>query len=41
MLSHIPYEDVTRQTKVKLPKRQKRRDYLAPDYPFQYIPEKY
>jgi polyphosphate kinase 2 len=41
LLSRIPYEDVTRKKKVKLPKRQKRGGYREPDYPFKYVPEKY
>jgi polyphosphate kinase 2 (PPK2 family) len=41
LLSRIPYEDVTRQTKAKLPKRQKRGGYREPDYPFKSVPEKY
>jgi polyphosphate kinase 2 len=41
LLSHVPYEDVTRKKKVKLPKRQKRSGYREPDYPFKYVPEKY
>jgi polyphosphate kinase len=40
-LSRIPYEDVTKGRKVKLPKRQKRHGYRPPDYPYKYIPEKY
>jgi polyphosphate kinase 2 len=41
LLSRIPYEDVTRDKKIKLPKRQKRGSYREPDYPFNYVPEKY
>jgi polyphosphate kinase 2 len=41
LLSRIPYEDVTRHTKVKLPKRQKRSGYLEPSYPFKFVPETY
>ena len=41
LLSLIPYKDVTREEKVKLPKRQKRRGYREPDHPFKYVPEKY
>ena len=41
LLSRIPYKDVTREEKVKLPKRQKRGGYRESDYPFKYIPEKY
>ena len=39
-LSLIPYEEVPHE-KVKLPKRQKPGDYVEPDYPFRWIPEKY
>jgi polyphosphate kinase 2 len=41
LLSRIPYEDVTRKKKIKLPKRQKRGGYHEPDYPFKYVPETY
>lgn len=41
LLSRIPYEDVTRDRKVTLPKRQKRGDYREPDYPYKYVPAKY
>jgi polyphosphate kinase len=41
LLSHVPYTDLTRGKKVKLPKRQKRGGYREPDYPFKYVPEKY
>ena len=41
LLSRIPYKDVTREEKVKLPKRQKRGGYREPDHPFKYVPEKY
>jgi polyphosphate kinase 2 len=41
LLSQVPYEDVTRETKVKLPKRQKSHGYRPPNYPYKYIPEKY
>jgi polyphosphate kinase 2 len=40
LLSLIPYEEVPHE-KVKLPKRQKPGDYVEPDYPFRWIPEKY
>ncbi len=40
MLSKIPYEDVPRE-KVKLPKRQKQDDYVEPDYPYKFVPERY
>jgi polyphosphate kinase 2 (PPK2 family) len=40
LLEKIPYEELPRE-KVKLPKRQKRGDYVDPDYPFKYIKEHY
>ena len=40
LLSLIPYKEVPRE-KVKLPKRQPKGDYVEPDYPFRWIPEKY
>src|SRR5918993_4845416 len=36
LLDQIPYEELPRE-KVKLPKRQKRGDYVEPDYPFKFI----
>ena len=39
-LSLIPYEEVPHE-KVKLPKRQKPDDYVEPDYPYHYVPQKY
>jgi polyphosphate kinase 2 len=39
-LSLIPYEDVKRP-KVKLPKRKPAGDYVAPDYPYRYVPERF
>ncbi len=41
LLSRIPYKDVTREEKVKLPKRQKPGGYRETDHPFKYVPEKY
>jgi polyphosphate kinase 2 len=41
LLSRIPYEDITREKKVKLPKRQKPGGYRRSDYPYKYVPEKY
>jgi len=38
LLSSIPYKEVPRE-KVKLPKRQKAKDYREPNYPFKFIPE--
>ncbi len=40
LLSRIPYEEIPRK-KVKLPKRQKPGDYREPDYPFNYVREKF
>jgi len=40
LLSLIPYKEVPHE-KVKLPKRQPKGDYVEPDYPFRWIPEKY
>jgi len=38
LLSQVPYQGAPRE-KVKLPKRQKDKDYREPDYPFKFIPE--
>jgi polyphosphate kinase 2 len=40
LLSLIPYKEVPRE-KVKLPKRKPKGDYVEPDHPFRWIPEKY
>jgi polyphosphate kinase 2 len=40
LLSLVPYKEVPRE-KVKLPKRQPKGDYVEPDHPFRWIPEKY
>ena len=40
LLDHVPYEDVPRE-EVKFPKRQKRGDYVEPEFPFKYIKERY
>jgi len=40
VLKHIPYEEVPRD-KVEFPKRQKRGDYVEPDYPYKYVDEHY
>ena len=40
LLSLVPYQEVLHE-KVKLPKRQPKGDYVEPDYPFRWIPEKY
>jgi polyphosphate kinase len=39
-LSLIPYEEVPRNP-IKFPKRQPKGDYVEPDYPYRYVPEKY
>ncbi len=38
LLRHIPYEDLPRE-KVKLPKRDGRKGYVEPDYPYKYATE--
>ena len=40
LLSRIPYKEVPRE-KVELPKRQKPGDYVEPDYPYQFVPERF
>lgn len=40
LLSTIPYEKIERE-KVKLPKRGKDHDYVEPNYPYKYVPEKF
>ena len=40
LLSQISYKDAPR-AKIKLPKRQKDKDYREPNYPFKFIPELY
>jgi len=40
LLSLIPYKEIPRE-KVKLPKRQPKGDYVEPDHPFRWVPEKY
>ena len=39
-LSLIPYEEVPREP-IEFPKRQKKGDYVEPDYPYRYIPNRY
>ena len=39
-LSLIPYEQVPREP-IEFPKRQKKGDYVEPDYPYRYIPNRY
>jgi polyphosphate kinase 2 (PPK2 family) len=40
LLSLIPYHEAP-HAKVKLPERQSKGDYVEPDHPFRWIPEKY
>jgi hypothetical protein len=40
LLSLIPYEEV-RHEKVKVPRRQAKGDYVEPDYPYRYVPERF
>ena len=40
LLSKIPYKKAPRE-KVKLPKRQKRKGYREPNYPYKFVPEKF
>ncbi len=40
LLSRIPYEEIPRE-EVKLPKRQKPGDYVDPNYPYKFVPEKF
>jgi polyphosphate kinase 2 (PPK2 family) len=40
LLSRIPYEGMKRE-KVKLPDRQKAKDYREPDYPYKWVAEKF
>jgi polyphosphate kinase 2 len=40
LLSQIPYEELPHE-KIKLPKRQKANGYKNPDYPHNYVPEKF
>ena len=40
LLSTIPYTDVPNE-KIKLPKRQKRKGYAEPDYPWRFIKEEF
>jgi polyphosphate kinase 2 len=39
-LSLIPYEEVPREP-IKFPRRQAKRNYVEPDYPYRFVPEKY
>ena len=40
LLSQVPYEEVPREP-VKFPKRGPKGDYVEPDYPYRWVPEKY
>jgi hypothetical protein len=39
-LSLIPYEEVPRE-KIKFPDRQKKGDYVEPNYPYKVVPQKF
>ena len=41
LLQQVPYEDITRQEKVKLPKRSKIGSYKAAPYPFKMVEERF
>jgi predicted component of type VI protein secretion system len=41
LLSRIPYQDVTKERRPRLPRRQPPAGYREPKQPFRYIPEKY
>ena len=40
LLDQIPYKELPRD-KTEFPKRQKRGDYVEPDYPYRYVKERY
>jgi polyphosphate kinase len=40
LLTKIPYQDTPR-AKVKLPDRQKKHNYVEPDYPYKFVAERY
>jgi polyphosphate kinase 2 len=40
LLEHVPYEELPRE-KIEFPKRQKRGDYVEPNYPYKYVGERY
>ncbi len=40
LLSLIPYKDVPRE-EISFPERQEKGDYVAPNYPYRHVPEKY
>ena len=40
LLAQIPYKEPSRD-KIKLPKRQKAKDYVEPNFPFKFVAEKY
>ena len=40
ILAHVPHKEAKRE-KVQLPKRQKQGKYVAPDYPYKYVTEKF
>jgi hypothetical protein len=40
LLKQVPYQALPRE-KIKFPKRQKRRGYREPDYPYKFVKEVY
>lgn len=40
LLSLVPYEELPHE-EITLPKRQPRRDYVEPEYPYHYVPARY
>ena len=40
LLSQIPYEEVPREP-IKFPRRQAKKDYVEPDYPYRFVPTIY
>ena len=40
LLEHVPYEELPREN-IEFPKRQKRGDYVEPNYPYKYIEQRY
>jgi polyphosphate kinase 2 len=40
MLAHIPYEELPRK-EIEFPRRQKRGDYVEPNYAYKYVPEEF
>ena len=40
LLEHVPYEALPRE-KIEFPKRQKRGDYVEPNYAYKYVADRY